>query len=361
MKRQFNSLRFFGAILLLLSLAVLFFGCGRSVFKKEPSSSPGVAKLVEILPGQTPPNPPDPYDDDWTGFNDSLRYYVNLGAVFFSWRYFNKGDYDQSGAVASADVTPIAAHYGHKREGTWHAIDEVIDGSGNGDIESDPDSPPPHDDDEDFTYAPYRDRQIYRYGIEGSEDQQSWAEVASKPQTEAENERWEARLEYEFNVSETEPHYPFYRVVAYDYADENNFPSKVLDLTPQIRSVGPNRSGTPGSQFTIRVNFVPNTTPLPTGSTIHWNFGGGATPQPASSLTHRYPITQSRTQTTSMLIPLFHTLALLGKAICSGSLVGGSLPYVNLTSCIRLEETRGPNSRQSSDEKKWGQGVSCRV
>ena len=50
-----------------------------------------------------------------------------------TWSYVNKGDYDQSGEVGIADITPIATHY-QAVVGGSDVLAEVIDGDNNGEV-----------------------------------------------------------------------------------------------------------------------------------------------------------------------------------------------------------------------------------
>ncbi|MEP0813677.1 MAG: hypothetical protein HRF49_03305 [bacterium] len=53
-----------------------------------------------------------------------------------TWTYKNTGDYDQSGEVSVADITPIALHFLHNNgAGAFpDAADVLIDGDGNGEV-----------------------------------------------------------------------------------------------------------------------------------------------------------------------------------------------------------------------------------
>lgn len=59
---------------------------------------------------------------------------IDSGGPQLSWDELNIGDYDMSGTVGIADITPLAMFYGHTSTGTWDAWHEAVDGSDNDSI-----------------------------------------------------------------------------------------------------------------------------------------------------------------------------------------------------------------------------------
>lgn len=194
-----------------------------------------------------------------------LAYNDQGGGVYrLEWSYRNLGDYDQNGEVGVPDITPIAQHYLHARNGlnVWQdSLDEVIDGDASGEVGI-----------SDITAIAQNYLVVVTgYAIETASNAAGpWTVLTTASMT---SQTVESRKTF----SEAVPLgvLDFVRVVPIGNGTERGDVSNIVTLTnqpPEIASVSP-LTGASGAIVRFNANAT-GTLPF----TYEWNFGGGATP-----------------------------------------------------------------------------------
>jgi hypothetical protein len=194
-----------------------------------------------------------------------LTYTANPNGTFnLSWHYRNQGDYDQNGAVAISDITPIAMNFGRK-VADYPQL-EPVDGSGNGIVGI-----------EDITsIAANFGFQVAHYAVDRAPSPEGeWAQIWL---VEMGSGAGPGRLEFGLTVAAIPGHYCF-RVVPCDSQQARGCESVVTTVAgdpPEIVGVDP-ESGVTGEGVVISA-VANGSEPF----TYTWDFGGWATPNESS-------------------------------------------------------------------------------
>ena len=188
------------------------------------------------------------------------------GGVQLVWSYYCVGDYDQSGAVAVADLTPLAVHFGARvGEGDPHA--PVVDGDGNGAVGISDITPIA------VNFGVTCDG--YSVKMADSADGHFDEEIGVMPRSEG-LDASQGRMRFEYPLVPQAG--KWYRVVPLDADGAEGVPSEPVQYegpggAPHIVSVSP-QTGTPGAVVTFSAE-VTGVKPM----SFIWGFGDGAVPQ----------------------------------------------------------------------------------
>jgi PKD repeat protein len=219
-------------------------------------SRPGGRESSHIV--STPPTGASNAVNDLAIINDA-------GSPRLTWHYHNLGDYDQSGTVNIADITPLAVHFGetHNVVTEQNSLTAVIDGSGNGKVDI-----------ADVTAIAVGfgvNCAAYKIQNAATALSSSWSDLLEVPQ---ENGTGDGRLEYAITVGMGSGEY--YRVVPVDGDGVEGEPSNVqrfMSEPPEVVGISPT-GGVTGTQVPFTAT-VTGSEPI----SVQWDFGDGATPR----------------------------------------------------------------------------------
>jgi hypothetical protein len=186
------------------------------------------------------------------------------GLYTLQWEYRNLGDYAQDGTVGVADITPLAAHYGHSH--TTDGLDAVIDLDNNGVGISDV-----------TPIAQHFGVNCAGYDI-AWQDGAAWTPITSVNFNQATGGTagWKS-FSHQYAASTTGWH----RIMAFD-GEGNRSAANTLIINgtagPNITDVQP-QTGQTGSSYSPVVSYTGDT-----ATSAAWDFGGGATPNTTTDI-----------------------------------------------------------------------------